>query len=482
MKGRALVRLLLVALLLAGLLPNRARADEPFFDPARFKLDNGLEVWVQPRPGTPAVALRLMVRVGSRYETADNNGISHFVEHVVFTGSEKWDEAEIKAVIDRLGGEWNGSTGYEGTWYQVDVRRDYMAQAMEWLAQVVTHPTLAANQVDDERQVIIQEQGGEMGLVFHLLERLGFGYDLDRAVRTAIFPDSALALDVIGSEASLRAVDHASLLEYYHTYYVPDNMVLVVVGDIAPEEVRDLAQIHLGNLSPSPTPITRPPTPAAFSGPVSLRLRGPYLNDWAQFSVGYRTAGDNHPDRHALEVAAEVLSFRLDESVRYERGLVYSIGAFNATFTDTGYFQVWTASEGKNLIEIQPLVEAELERLRAEPASPDDLTRAQRSLNGRHALWLETNGAQADNLASMATWLPPGQPVPDDFAAIDAVTAADVQRVAQTYFVPHNRYTARYRPAATLTGVAIWVGIGLTLVIFLFILRRWRRQSRCINT
>jgi zinc protease len=290
MKGRALVTLLLVALLLAGLLPDRVRADEPFFDPTRFKLDNGLEVWVQPRAGTPAVALRLMVRVGSRYETADNNGISHFVEHMVFTGSEKWDEAEIKAVIDRLGGEWNGSTGYEGTWYQVDVRRDYMPQAMEWLAQVVTHPTLTANQMEEERQVIIQEQGGEMGPVFHLLERLGFGYDLDRAVRTALFPDSALALDVIGSEASLRSVDHAGLLDYYHTYYVPDNMVLVVVGDVTPEGVRDLAQIHLGDLSPSPTPVTRPPTPAAFSGPVSLRLRGPYLNDWAQLSVGTQTS------------------------------------------------------------------------------------------------------------------------------------------------------------------------------------------------
>ena len=96
MKRQALVASLLVVLALAGLLPAPVCADEPFFDPVHFKLDNGLEMWVQPRPETPAVALRLMVRVGSRYETADNNGISHFVEHMVFTGSEKWDEAEIR--------------------------------------------------------------------------------------------------------------------------------------------------------------------------------------------------------------------------------------------------------------------------------------------------------------------------------------------------------------------------------------------------
>jgi predicted Zn-dependent peptidase len=200
------------------------------------------------------------------------------------------------------------------------------------------------------------------------------------------------------------------------------------------------------------------------------------LNDWAQLSVGYRTVGANHHDRYALEVAAEVLDFRLEESVRYERGLVYGIGAYNGTFTDVGYFRVRASSEGKNLAEIRPLVEAELERLRTELISADDLTRAQQSLNGRRALWLETNGAQADNLADMTIWLSPDQPVPDDFAGIDSVTAADVQRVAQTYFGPENRYTALYRPAVTLTGAAIWMGIVLALAIVLLFYRRWRRR------
>jgi predicted Zn-dependent peptidase len=478
MKPRHLFPLLLTVCLLAAWLPSPTQAQEPFFDPARFKLDNGLEVWVQPRPETPAVALRLVVRVGSRYETVDNNGISHFVEHMLFTGTERWNEAEVAAAIDQLGGESNGGTGAETTWYWVDVGRDYLPQAMDWLAQLVAHPTLAAEEVDDERQVIMQEMGGDMGPVLALMDRLGFGYDLYGAIWSALFPESNLALPVIGTKGSLSAVQHADLLDYYHTYYTPDNMLLVVVGDVAPDQVRGLAQVSLGQLSPAAEPVARPPVPAPVDGPVSLRLRGPNVNDWATLTIGYRSVGDGHPDRYALLVAAEVLSFRLDESVRYERGLAYSLGAYHTTLTDAGYFEAWASAEGKYMAQIQPLIEAELARLRDKPIRADELARARQSLIGRRALALETNGAQADELASIAIWLPPDQAVPDDFAGLQQVTAADVQRVAQTYFQPEGRYTALYRPAVTFTGVAVGVGAILGLAIIFLLVRRWRRRRR----
>lgn len=477
MRRKFVVLWLLVTALRVSLVPTPARADEPFFDPARFALDNGLEVWVQPRPGTPTVALRLMVRVGSRYETEENNGISHFLEHMVFTGTEKWNEAEVDAIIDRLGGEDNAWTWYEATCYWVDVNRDYAAQAMEWLAQIVAQPNLSADQVEEERQVIIQEAGGELGSVFRLLERLGFGYDVYGAVLATLFPDSTLVLNAIGSEASLGRLSHGDLLEHYRTYYVPDNMVLIVVGDVTLEEVHDLAQTYLGELAPGRTAIGRPARPAPFNGPVVLRLRGPNVDDWGRLSIGYRTTGANHPDRHSLDMVAEVLRFRLNESVRLERGLVYGIEAANQTFTDAGYFEVWTASEGQNLAEIQTLVEAELDRLKAEPISPDDLTRARQRLNGRRAMWLETNAAQADWLVDVALWLPPDQPMPDEFAGTDAVSAADVQRVAQAYFVPENRFTALYRPVITLTKAAVWAGVVLGIIILMVVYRRWRRRK-----
>jgi zinc protease len=130
------------------------------------------------------------------------------------------------------------------------------------------------------------------------------------------------------------------------------------------------------------------------------------------------------------------------------------------------------------MVQIQPLIQAELERLRDEPIRADELARARQSLIGQLALWLETNGAQADQLANIALWLPADQAVPNDFAGIGHVTAADVQRVAQTYFQPEGRYTALYRPAVTLSGVAVGVGAILGLAVVVVFVRRWRRRRR----
>jgi predicted Zn-dependent peptidase len=271
------------------------------FDVERLTLSNGLQVWCKPRPGTGTVALLLQVRVGARYETELNNGISHFLEHMVFTGSARWTEEELKETIRRRGGSWNGTADYEDTTYEVQLRASDLAVGLDWLAEVVLRPTLPEVMVERERSVIVEEKGGRLSRWLLWLDDLGFGYDLGRAVRRGVFPGSALGLYVIGEDASLARIGRAELLAHHRRFYVPNNMILIVVGDVTPDTVREQAEAAFRGFEPGPTP-PRPSAPPLVRRPLRIRLRGPEINDRVGLIVGGRTLGLADTDRFAHEV------------------------------------------------------------------------------------------------------------------------------------------------------------------------------------
>ena len=205
-----------------------------------FMLPNGLRVWIEPRPDSESVTALLVVRVGSRYETPANNGISHFVEHLVFDGTEKWPTEEAVAdAITHRGGNWNGWTDEETTTYFVQLAQHDFDLALDWLSQVVFHPTFPADKVNKERDIIFEEKMGRYGWLLNALDALGLGYDLDRDVRRALFPGSTLGLRIIGEDASLDKITRQSLLDYYHTHYLPTNSALIIVGNVDVEHARE---------------------------------------------------------------------------------------------------------------------------------------------------------------------------------------------------------------------------------------------------
>src|SRR3990172_2101539 len=169
---------------LAG-LSSLFRAPQPhlkedgMFNLRRAVLPNGLRVWVKPRPGTGTVFLALQVPVGSRHESETNNGISHFLEHMLFTGTARWNEQEVIEIIRRRGGEANARTGREDTVFWLHLKADDLDLGLEWLAEVIFRPQLSADKFKKERQVIIQEKGGEIGVfgaVGDWFEGLGPGW------------------------------------------------------------------------------------------------------------------------------------------------------------------------------------------------------------------------------------------------------------------------------------------------------------------
>ena len=454
-----------------------SKEGEPF-PLQRHTLPNGLRVWCQPRPDSESVAALLVIRAGSRYEDLSNNGVSHYVEHMLFTGTERWTEEEIKEIIRRRGGRWNGWTGEERTTYFAHVSAQDFDIALDWLAEVVFHPTFPAGKVDKERGVIFQERWGRYGWLINTLDALGFGYELDRDVRRALFPDSTLGLRVVGEDASLESLDRAGLLDYYQRHYTPDNAVLIMVGNATPEQVFERAEVYFGRLEGDgrPPPPDMPPLPA--EGPHEVMIRGPLLTDQVHLMVGTRAVGRTHPDYWALRVLAEILGEDLMEEIRYQRGLVYGLGAYNVSFDDTGYFVISTTSERGNREAILSTVEEHLEKVRRGEIDAERVAEAQAALKGRWALAMEDNVERAMWLARWSSVLSADEPVPDYQAAIDTVTAEDLTRVVGTYFTPQRRYLGMHQPVATVASGARTVGAVVGLGLSAWVARRLWRQAK----
>jgi predicted Zn-dependent peptidase len=448
-----------------------SEAEARLFDVERFQLGNGLGVWCKPRPGTGTVALLLQVRVGARYESLANNGISHFLEHVVFTGSERWSEEEIKEAIRRRGGSWNGTADYEDTTYELQLRASDLAVGLDWLAEVVCHPAFAEEMVERERSVIIEEKGGRLARWLLWLDDLGFGYDLGRAVRRGVFPGSALGLYVIGEDASLARIGHAELCDYHRRYYLPNNMTLLVVGDVDPATVRTEAAAAFGGLKPGPL-LPRPSTPPNARRPLRIRLRGPEINDRVGLIVGGRTLGLADPDRFAQEVLAETLEHALIEDLRYRQGLVYDIAAEIIAYTDVGLFTIATTCDGRSLSRVRADIQRHIRWAADGELTADALVQAKAALRGRALLGLESNLELAWWLASESLAVAPDQPVPEFFAAINAVTRDDVIRVARNVLRSETRFEAVHRPLLTASRGVRLLASGLGLGAAVLALRR----------
>lgn len=439
----------------------------------RFVLANGLEVWHQERPETGTVSLILLVRAGTRHETQHNNGISHFLEHMIFDGSERWDEYEIKDIIRRRGGYFNAQTDYEYTAYETHLLAEDFELALDWLAEIVFHPALPPEKVDRERQVLIQEKGGRSSRLLSLLESWGLGYDLGMAVRRRLFPNSSLTMRVAGEDSSLDRIDREMLADWHRQYYRPNNMALIVAGDVPAGRVRRAVEQYLAGPEPGPVPAL-PPLPPPPRQNVQVMLKGPHFADRAAVRCGARTVGAAHADVPAFEVLAEVLSNRLTDEVRMRQGLVYFIGAYNVSLSDAGYFVIRTESDAGKMDAIMAAVGRHLRRLCGELVPEAELHEAKALLRGQFALSTQSNASLAWLFADHAVWCRDDVQAPDYYRRIDEVTAQDILRVAQQYFVPDNSYLGIYRPAVTLKTGVLGIAAGLVALAGVMLWERGR--------
>ena len=388
----------------------------------RHVLDNGLRVLTANLPYAQSVTCMVMLAAGSRYETAETNGIAHFSEHMFFKGTERRPTArQIAGEIDAIGGEFNAFTGKEYTAYYVKCAAEHRDVALDVLVDMLCNSRFDAAEIEREKGVIVEE----MNMYFDTpRDYIGGVYE------ELLYGDQPLGWDIIGRRETVRGADRETFLDYLGHWYRPARMMLGVAGRTG-DDVLERAQELLGDLAPAQTGDPAPAQPFA-NGRVKVFTK---QSDQAHVCIGVHSYPLEHPDRYVLQLLATVLgggmSSRLFTEVRERRGLAYYVFGMNHSYTDAGSLYAQAGVDIKRIDEAVGTIASELRKIAAEPVPTEELEKARNFAKGRFVLSLES--PQGLILYGMRKEvLERRVPDPEELlAALDAVTVEDVQRVAQ---------------------------------------------------
>ena len=394
----------------------------------RTTLPNGLRVLTAPMPHTRSVSVSIYLGAGSRYETPPQAGLSHFIEHLCFKGTERHPTPqEISQAIDGVGGSINAATDRELTVFYCKVAKPHFRLAMEMLADLVQRPLFAPEEMEKERHVIIEELAMVADSPFQQVDLL-----LDQT----LWPDQALGRDVGGSEATVREITRDMAIDYLRQQYVPNNAVVSIAGAVEQEEAAALVACTLGDW-PRGVPEGWFP---AVNGQHDVRAAVKYKKtEQAHVCLAVRGLALQHPDRFALSLLSVVLgegmSSRLTLELRERRGLAYDVHCYLSSFQDAGALVIYAGVDPANASEALRLLVVELARLRDEPVPEEELARAKELAKGRLLLRMEDTRAVSDWMGAQELLLGRVRTVDEVAGLIDAVTAQDIQRVAQERIV-----------------------------------------------
>ena len=389
-------------------------------------LDNGLTVIVKEMPGTRVATVQIWVRAGSVYETEDEAGITHFIEHMIFKGTETRGPGELAEAIEGVGGSVNAYTTYENTVYHATLSAAHWKMAFEVLADAVMHSVFDPVEVEREKKVVLEE--------------LSMRYDrpnirLFHDLMALAYTRHPYRLPVIGNKESINNFNRDKIKDYISRHYYPQNLTVVVAGDVSSREVIEGVGFLMGGLSGAEGEKTALPAEPAQNEARFFAIRDDILQP--QMAIAIPISKFDSPDSPVLDVLAQIAGHgetaRLYRSLRDERQLVYGISASAFTPTDPGMFEITAVLDGANMLPALEAAMAELFKFKYFSVSDEELKRAKHSLESDFVFNLERVEGQARVLGSFE--MMSGDPREDEYLEkIRAVTGDDIKRIARKYF------------------------------------------------
>jgi predicted Zn-dependent peptidase len=387
------------------------------------KFENGLRLLTVEMPYAYSASIGVYVGVGSRYEDEVLAGASHYIEHLLFKGTERRPTPrEIALSIEGVGGVLNASTGQEVTTYWAKVGRTHLPIAIDTLLDMVRYSVLDLSEIEKERWVILEE----------INESLDIPEDLTyRQLQGLLWPNHPLGRDIAGSPESVSGLERDMLVDYMQRHYGPDNIVIAVASAWKHQQVRDLLVPHVADWHQPAARVFVPVAPA--NAPQAAAISRPI--EQAHFCLGVRGLHRQHPDRYALHILNAVLgegmSSRLFVQIREKLGLAYTVYSDVNLLKDTGACIIYAGVDPEKLTAAVRAVLGEWNRLRQEPVGAEELHSAREYVKGRLLLQLEDTAANSGWVGGQAILGLPITTPETTLALLDAVTAEDVMRVAQ---------------------------------------------------
>ena len=388
-------------------------------------LKNGLRVALVHMEGAETASVIVMTGTGSRYETKEENGLAHFLEHMFFKGTAKRPSARaISEELDAVGSAYNAFTAKERTAYYAKVSEKYLDVALDVISDIFLNSTLPEREIQKERGAIIQEidmyEDIPMRTVDNVFDELIFG------------SEHPLGRTILGPKENIRTFTRKDFTSYHARHYTPANTVVCVAGSFSPQKVLATTRRTFGHLK-QVEPVPFVPFASAQESPrIAIKEK---KTDQTQLVLGVPAYPYLHSDEYALEVLSAILgggmSSRLFLEVREKRGLAYSVRAWAERYPDTGYLAVQAGVEHGKLEKTVKTILAEFRKIKRIKVADAELKKAKAHIKGSMALDLETSDHRAEHVASSLINIGRVRSMDEMIKGIDAVSAADIMRISK---------------------------------------------------
>ncbi len=390
----------------------------------KIVLSNGVRVLLEEIPHVRSASVGFWVDAGTKDESASNNGISHFIEHMMFKGTSKRSALAIAQSLEDTGGSLNAFTDKENTCYYARVLDDQVPLAIDVLSDMLMNSTMDPAELKREQQVVIEEIKMYEDQPDELVQDM---------FSEAFWGDHPLGRPIVGTRQTVRAMRQADIFSYLDRNYSPDRIIVAIAGNIRKDEVLAQLEATIGQLK-------RPGESRLLSAPENLSNIKIKYKDIEQVHLCMGTPGivATHADRYTLALIDSILgggmSSRLFQEVREKRGLAYSISSYEIMYANAGVFGVYAGCSPKHADQVVDLVIQELSKVKAEGFTEDELKRSKDQLRGGMLLSMETPRHRMSRMARNELYF--GRLIsPDEvIAEMDAVTLEDIKRVANALF------------------------------------------------
>lgn len=391
-------------------------------------LSNGIRIVSEHIPYVKSISIGIWVSTGSRTETRHNHGVSHFIEHMMFKGTNRRSSKDIAETVDAIGGQLNAFTAKEHTCYYIKALDTHLNTAIDILSDMLLESKFASEDIAKEQEVVLEE--------IHMYEDTPDELIHDIHL-SQIWAEHSLGQNILGTVSSVKKLNREQIGEYYEKFYVPDNIVIAVAGNVTHEKIVE-------TLTPHFEKIRRKKHPYVTDSPILKPVRSFHYKPTEQVHLCLSTTGVPYfsKDLYAMHIINSILgggvSSRLFQSIREDKGLAYSVYSYQTNYSDTGLFTIYAGTRPDNAEQVLSLITQNIQELKNNGISSLELSKTKEQLKGNLLLALESSSSRMSRVGKLETTLGRYITLEEVVSKIDKVSIEHINHVLDTLFGDGN--------------------------------------------